>query len=302
MQLQSHEIKLERLHHCTFEQALTLKNRGFEGYYTNMTVTLEQLLASFSDFSIRPELSVVAYIGDQPVGFVFLAFKTVNGVKMAWNGGTGVFPEYRGQGIARAMMGEVRRILVNETADRSFLEVVTKNTYAVSAYEKGGFRIVDRLIGLSSSEPSGYPFSGFLIPVEMERTYGKCSDAASIPFYRDLAAWECQWHNIPEGECLKLTDSSNQVIAYALFQCKRSADGAISSINLYQCEADPKREDKPLLFRILLQQLFGQFDGAYPKQAVNLSMSNPELIEMLEEAGFTSQYEQYLMMWERELG
>ncbi|MCD9023854.1 GNAT family N-acetyltransferase [Cohnella silvisoli] len=296
---QSHEIRLDRLHLCTFEQALGLRNRGFEGYYTNMTVTMEQLLTLFSDYGIRPELSVVARFGEQPVGFVFLAFKTVNGVKLAWNGGTGVFPEYRGHGIAKAMMEEVRRILETEAADRAFLEVVTKNTHAVSAYEKGGFRIVDQITGMSLSEPLVQLFSGMAVPAGVRLNYGNCSDAAAIPFYRHEAAWDCQWHNIREGESLILTDSRNEVIAYALFQRKRSADGAISSVNLYQCEADPLRADKSVLFGILLHQLFGESDGAYAKQAVNLSMSHPELIALLKEAGFTTNYEQYLMMWER---
>lgn len=227
--MQSGEIRLSRLHQCTFEQALKLKNRGFEGYYTEVTITMNQLLSSMA-----------------------------------------------------------------------ILEVVTKNTHAISAYESGGFCIADKLVGMTGPESFMQPFYNRSLPNSMQLHYGKPADAAGIPFYRDKSAWECMWHNLKEGESLTVSDTSGKAIAYALFHRSRTANGQLSSINLYQCEVDPSCKEKDDLFRILLHEVYGQFNVPYLRETVNLSMSHPELILILQEAGFKTNYEQYLMILEKQ--
>lgn len=121
------EFTLGRLLDCTFAQALMLQNRGFEGYYSYKPTTMEKLLAKFTTHGIRPELSVVAFDGALPIGFVWIATKQIGGMQIGRNGGTGVISEYRGKGVAKAMMQEVRRIIDDSNMDQVTLEVVTKN-------------------------------------------------------------------------------------------------------------------------------------------------------------------------------
>lgn len=309
-------IRLGRLSQCTFEQALELKQRGFEGYHDEMRKhyphfpkpgvpapgALDRLLNGFGTEGIRPELSIVGYADDKPVGFVFIAIRTVNGKKLAWNGGTGVFPEYRGYGLAKLMMQEAQRVILEQQVDRAILEVVAKNSAAVSAYEKAGFRIADRLVGMTREDALATPLFEGAAPEGVRLQYGKPADAAELPFYREKAAWGCMWHNMKTGESLIAFDGEGRAVGYALFSRTRGADGKLQSVMLRQCEVSPEYGDREPLFRLLLSELYGPGDEAIVRKTGDLSMANPEPVRILEQAGFLINYEQYLMLLEKESG
>lgn len=307
-------LRLGRLHQCTFEQALELRQRGFEGYHDEMRKhypgflpaaapapgALDRLLDGFGTEGIRPELSIVCFADDKPVGFVFIAIKTADGKKLAWNGGTGVFPEYRGYGIAKLMMREASRVIREQEVDRAVLEVVAKNAAAVTAYEKGGFRIADKLIGMTREEPLDAPLFEGEPPKDIRLQYGTPADAAGLPFYRDKAAWGCMWHNLKNSESLIAYDEFNRPVGYALFRRTRGADSQLRSVVLRQCEVGPEREDREPLFRLLLSELYGPYELPCVRKTGDLSMANPEPARILTEAGFTTNYEQYLMLIDKE--
>ncbi|GAA3407491.1 GNAT family N-acetyltransferase [Paenibacillus hodogayensis] len=293
-------IQYRRLNACTFDEALSLWNRGFTGYYSDMTRTMEQLLNSFAANSIKPELSVAAFVCDDPAGFVFIATKIVDGRKWAWNGGTGVAPEYRGKGIAKALMREAQRVFAEEGVDCAILEVVCRNEHAISAYESGGFSKTDRIIGLvhkGTLDEQSFPVPDSSPGLQAE--YGKASAAAELDFYRDVAAWECMWHNIKNGEALIVRDQFGEAAAYALFSRTFDKQGNMETANLLQCEPAPGREDRDALFAFALRSVYGPLDRACTRSTANLSTANPEVIDMLKVAGFETRYEQYLMVMDR---
>lgn len=289
------EVKLGRLNECTFEQALELKNRGFEGYYFNMQTSMEKLLDHFSINRIRPELSIVAWMDGKLVGFVWIGIKSIQGRKLAWNGGTGVFPEYRGKGIAKAMMLEMDRVIREQQVDKAILEVVTQNAPAIAAYQRGGFRIVDQLIGLTHSGALEQPLYDGDLPEGWRLAHGRPADVKDLPFYREQAAWGCMWHNIREGASLILHDQEGQAIAYTLFKRQYDEDEQVKSITVHQCEALSQREDRERIFRILLSEVYGSGDQTCDRTTSDLSMSNPEVTSLLQQAGFSTKYTQYLM-------
>lgn len=312
-------IRLGRLHECTFQQALILRQRGFEGYREKMieyypgygTISsssivntdsgaLTRLLDGFGTGGIHPDQSVVCFVDNQPVGFVFIAYKHMNGKKLAWNGGTGVFPEYRGMGIAKAMMTEMRKLVEEQEVDRAVLEVVVKNTHAVAAYEQAGFRIVDKLVGMVRYEPLNPAlFDKQMLPGGISMRYGGPDQVSGLSFYREHAAWMCMWHNMKHGESVLATNEQGIVVGYALIVRAHEKNGQLKSVTLHQCEVSPDFEDRPALFRLLLSEVFGPVDMAFERQTNDLSMSNPQLVDLLFEAGFILRYEQYLMHLER---
>lgn len=294
------EIKLGRLSECTFEQALELWNRGFEGYFVDMTTTMERLMQHMSIHGIRPDWSVVAFADGRPVGFVLLAVKTVDGVKLVWNGGTGVFSEYRGRGIAKKMMLEARRIMREQQADRGMLEVFTDNVQAISVYQQAGFHIVDRVAGLTKKDSFAEPFYSGRRPNDLQLAWGRPADVKRLPFYREHAAWYCQWHHIRDGESLIIrSKDGNQALAYAL--CKRQVDddGRLAAVLLFQCEVGPLgRNRREQLFRIMLEEMYQPLSISCVRKTVNLTTAHPELNDLFKEAGFTADYEQYVMILE----
>ncbi|MDF2721144.1 MAG: Acetyltransferase [Paenibacillus sp.] len=312
------DIRIGRLHHCTFAQALELRKRGFEQYREEMSryypniaapgteLTMEQLLSGFARNGVRPELSVVGYVNDRPVGFVFVAVRVVGGKKLAWNGGTGVFPEYRGLGLAKLMMQEANRILREQEVDLAVLEVVTGNERAIAAYKSGGFRIVDRLAAMSRTEPLERPFRQEPTPGQLELRWTKPAVAGALPFYREQAAWGCMWHSQQDGDALIVNErqegegGNGGPVAYALCSRARDADGKLKSVVFKQCEVDPdRRSDRERLLRLILAECFGPYDIACARKAANLSMAHPDVIELLKEAGFQTLHEQYLMVLEK---
>lgn len=291
------EMTFGRLHHCTFAEALELWNRGFEDYFTDMTISMERLLSHMTNNSIRPELSIVAYVEGRLAGFVFLGVKTADGVKRAWNGGTGVFPEYRGQGIAKRMMREARRTLREEQVEEAVLEVVSVNAHAIAAYESVGFQIADRVAGWTRDGVFEKPFPGGSLPAGFRLQQGTPAEVRGLAFYRNHAAWECQWHNIRGGASCIIRDESGQAAAYALFKRVEDDEGVLKSIVLYQCEVGPLGLSVASdLYRILLGEVFGPFDTPCVRSSANLSAASPVLQDLLTEYGFTVKYEQYVMI------
>ena len=309
------QLVIKRLDECTFRQAVELWNVGFSGYYSDMTTTLESFVPRLGRLSIRPELSVAAYLNGEPAGFVLIALKTVNGAKVAWNGGTGVNPAFRGRGIAKTLMREAAEILKAERVPKALLEVVQKNTGAIKAYESACFRIADGLIGArrdgslpddrSLLQPSETDDAGMVRanvasirperPPEYRAVPAKPYEIGKLPFYRE-AAWTSQWYNLSDGEGLIVLDGEGNPAAYALLRKRTKEDGTIDSITVYQCEADPSREDSGELQRWTLSAAFGPAELACKRTTDNLSMSNPETVKWLEEAGFETVYTQYLMI------
>lgn len=87
------------------------------------------------------DCSVGAFDGDRMVGFTFVGLDDWLGEKAAFDAGTGIIPEYRGQGIANGMFEFVIPGLKNRGVTRFLLEVLQPNKAAIRAYEKAGFHI-----------------------------------------------------------------------------------------------------------------------------------------------------------------
>lgn len=308
--MKSLNIRIGRLNECTLDQIVMLKTRGFEGYKEQFglfrttsgkqeSITRQRLMKILSylvNHHICPDCSVVAFVDEKPVGFVFIAFKTVQQKKLAWNGGTGVFPEYRGQGIAKAMMRKVEEILQDEQIDQALLEVVVQNKNAIAAYENAGFTKIDQLSGLSHAGALNAPFSTRALDRGWRVIYDKPEAVSKLNFYRNNAAWGCMWHNLNQGKSVILYDADREPLAYALFSKTTDAKRNLETIELYQCEACSTGSDPETLYRWLLDEVFGPFDSTFLRKTVNLSMATKDLIDILKEAGFTTEYEQYLMI------
>jgi hypothetical protein len=232
-------------------------------------------------------------VEQKPVGFVFIAVKTVQGKKLAWNGGTGVFPEYRGRGIAKTMMAEAQRVIAEERVDRAILEVNVNNGHAIAAYKSGGFAIVDRLIGMARSGPLQAAFHSGELPAGWSVRHGQAADLTALPFYRELTAWNCMGHS--GGEALVVYDAAHRPLAYALYTRSFDTDGRLKSTTLCQCEVSPVCAQREACFRLLFSEVFGAYGQACLRHISNLSCSNPDAVDLLRQAGFDTDYEAFLM-------
>ncbi len=64
------DVDIRRLDSCTFGEALRLWNEGFAGYPFDMTLSLDAYLSRLAALGLSPELSLAAFVGGRPAGFV----------------------------------------------------------------------------------------------------------------------------------------------------------------------------------------------------------------------------------------
>ena len=128
-------ITIKRLSQCTLEDAVVAWNKGFEGYYFDMTTTVDFFTRRLILEGLSPSLSVIAYDDERPVGIILNGIRLINGKKVSWNGGTGVDPEYRGKGVGKKLIEAVLAIYEVEGVEVATLEAVKENVKAISLYE-----------------------------------------------------------------------------------------------------------------------------------------------------------------------
>ena len=73
--------------------------------------------------------------------FVFTSISKYEGLLTAYNGGTGVIPEYRGKGITKQLFEYLIPRFKNEQIGQCILEVLMDNHHAIEVYQQIGFSI-----------------------------------------------------------------------------------------------------------------------------------------------------------------
>lgn len=116
--------------------------RAFSDYPLSFNMDKEQFIRKFVQrLHINFELSGGAFANNRMVGFIFTATGNYHGMTTAYNGGTGVIPEFRGRQIASSIYQVLIEKFRNENIEQCVLEVLTDNKRALAVYEKSGFRI-----------------------------------------------------------------------------------------------------------------------------------------------------------------
>lgn len=293
-----HRIEIRRLSDCSFAAAVKVWNEGFLGYFVDMTLTLDNYLARFQKEGLSPESSLVAFVAGRPAGFVLSGTRINAGEKVAWNGGTGVTPEFRRTGVGKALLRATLDLYRELDVAVASLEAIKDNHNAISLYQQFGYEIVDRLVSLqhqgqlqrqSSTVGAGASYSVKPIAV------GAVSELA---FYQQQAPWQAQWQSIANtnGEALIVLDAAGATVAYALYRRRREERGSLASIALFQCVADPLREDQEATVTAALEYLYAPFDLEFRRATYNLGSTSQTADQILRRWGFTLFVEQVHMV------
>lgn len=111
-----------------------------------------QVLATVaSELAKRPHaFSILAFVGGVPAGLVncFEGFSTFACKPLVNVHDVSVQPEFRGRGIAQAMLREVELIARERGCCKLTLEVLQGNTHAIQLYQKigfGGYKLVESM-------------------------------------------------------------------------------------------------------------------------------------------------------------
>lgn len=114
-------------------------NKAFSDYVLPMHVTVQQLAENLRRDGIDFKFSAGAFEEGKLVGFILNSLEEWNKVKTAYNGGTGVVPDFRGQRLTRRMYEYLLPHLQKAGVQQCLLEVIGINQIALRTYQSIGF-------------------------------------------------------------------------------------------------------------------------------------------------------------------
>lgn len=135
-------LEIKSLKGATFKDIADVFNDAFSDYYFPIHFTAAQFEEKFDSENGVKELSVGVFDNGKFVGFILHFFDEIDGEKLIYNGGTGVIPSHRGQGLTIRMYDFIIPILRDKGIDRMIHEVLSVNAPAIKVYEQVGFQQV----------------------------------------------------------------------------------------------------------------------------------------------------------------
>lgn len=124
------------------EEIVECINMAFSDYAQPVHFTKETLQRFFMASNINKALSFCAYSENNMVGFILNSSNIYNGEQVAFDAGTGVIPEYRGQGVFSGLYAFAEHELCKCGIKKYYLEVLRQNDRAKALYERNGFSVV----------------------------------------------------------------------------------------------------------------------------------------------------------------
>lgn len=132
-------IEIHSLTNVDLEELTALYNLSYQNYYVTIHLSVEQFQGKLKMEDIHLDYSIGASIDGKLVGFLLYGIREYDGLKTAYIGGTGVYPEHRGKKITQQMLDFSFPRLKEFHVKNIFLEVNIKNDFAINAYEACGF-------------------------------------------------------------------------------------------------------------------------------------------------------------------
>jgi len=288
------EPEIRLMSECSLTDAVNVWNEGFKGYFADMSQTVNGYLARIHNEGISPEFSLIAFHQDKAIGFLLSGIRENQGKMEAWNGGTGVVPEYRATGIGKVLVKAALQMYREKQVDTATLEAITQNERAIKLYRHFGYETVDRLVIFQHEGELKFPESGRHYSIRKVTPH----EVGKLDFYQHSTPWQTQWQNLTRnnGEALIVVDHNDAPAAYALYRKLLDAAGAVLGIALFQCQVRPGCSDAEAIALCALREVYGPPALKCRRSTSNLSRTNELVCGLLENVGFTTFVEQFHMV------
>lgn len=140
------QVQIRKLKEQDIPDLLNVINGAFADYIVPYQLNTEQLQFKMASENILLEWSVGVFEAEKPVAFIMHGVRIADGKTVVYNAGTGVLPEYRGQGLVGKMYDYIQPFFEENKVNQLVLEVLESNQSAIRAYEKNGFAIRRKLL------------------------------------------------------------------------------------------------------------------------------------------------------------
>ena len=138
-------MEFKTLKDTKIEEIVECLSKSFENYYVEMPSNTEFWTKRFKNARVVKAHSWGAFIDDKLIGFVINGIDNDKGILTAFNTGTGILPEHRGNQIVDKLYNYGIKELKKRGVRRCSLEVIDKNERAIRVYEHIGFKTTHRL-------------------------------------------------------------------------------------------------------------------------------------------------------------
>jgi len=287
------KIKYRYLTDIPIETVQRCMQDSFADYQLDMSyMTVEVMKHRNAICRNDPECSVGAFEGDKMIGFLNVGIDQIDGELVAFDGGTGVVKEYRGQGVAGKMFAKSVDSLKEKNIQKYILEVLQENTKAIRAYEKEGFKVL-RNLKCYDIAIKNYTGITTKIPNVQIKAISVNELESNWHFIKYPVSWEHMLSGLMEVEkeisIFGAFENENCIgfIVYTPFMCWLTAIGI-----------NPMYLEKNKLIDLLIGHLFENINPVKPKVSVNNLTEKDPLNDILKSLGFDNVVDQYEMIAE----
>ncbi|MEK3975182.1 MULTISPECIES: GNAT family N-acetyltransferase [unclassified Psychrobacillus] len=284
-------MEIKTLAKCTLDEITEAWNKGFEGYLLPATMDTHSLIKKIVGEELSTDFSIVGFMDGKPVGIILTGIREDGGKKLAWNGGTGVAPSYRGKGAALKMMEALFKIYRKNNVSTATLEALEKNERAIALYKKLGYEVKDYLLFISKQINSDeFPLQNNKWTMEAVLP----EQLAKIDFYTSNIPWQCQWQSLKHGDAFVVKDQLGGSVGYGLYKKVINAEGKVEKVNIYDLNYQPEKINSTEFTRKFISYLTASMENSIELSTFNFPSNNP-LAEVLMEIGFEKKIVQVYM-------
>jgi ribosomal protein S18 acetylase RimI-like enzyme len=123
------------LEHLSVTEITRLFNQAFADYFIKIDLSAAYMQSKLYSENVCLDKSLGVFVDDKPVAFMLHAIRN----NVAYNAGTGVIPEFRGQHLTVKMYEHLISKFKEEGISEIRLEAIDKNIQAIKSYAKVGF-------------------------------------------------------------------------------------------------------------------------------------------------------------------
>lgn len=265
-------------------------NLAFADYYVEMQLTEEALRQTIEREAINLSLSVGAFVdtptGSTMAGFLLNGIDTWHSKQTAYDGGTGVIPEFRGQGIAGHTFDFALPYLKAAGVEQYLLEVIQENEAAMQVYRKKGFRISRPLECVRLQGPLPHLPIGQHVEIQ-------AMDKPAWDQFKQFWDWKPAWQN-SRGSLRRAATGQLILGAFDDDQCVGYLIGYAGG-RLAQLAVAPTARRRGIATQ-LLQALQDQIGSDKTLTIINLDGNDQTTLSFFKALGFSVFVRQYEMI------
>ncbi|AWI25999.1 GNAT family N-acetyltransferase [Flavobacterium pallidum] len=279
-------MEIKTLENIPLQYLAETFNAAFADYILPFQLTQSDLESKMLSENIRLEDSVGVFTDTRLVGFMLIGTDLFDNKNIAYNAGTGVIPEFRGQQLTQNMYAFLAPYLLEKGITTHQLEVITKNERAISTYKKIGFkqqRLLNCFKGNMKVPENDISFKIDSAPLPDETVISK--------FGNHRPAYQNSFNTIkrnPAQHICYTASAENTLAGYIVFS---EANGRVKQFGVHP--GLRKLGIGHALFH-KVQQIIGN----KPVTLINLDTADKGSINFLEKIGFEETLQQFEMRME----